>query len=478
MQKEKGNETMNETEKSQAPGGAATRVAECAGHPDREFGFPAITAVKSPNGLLRHACIGTGNMAWSDISSFRTHPKIEMAAFCDVDSDFLDKARAEFPKAHFYRDWREMFAAEGDAIDSVNISIPDHNHVVAGAEAFNRRKHVYMQKPLCKTMVECEYMRRRAREAGVVTQLGTQYFAYGSDRHTIGLIKAGVLGPVEEVCFFSTRKGISRRKRHLPQAVPPPETLDWDLWLGTAAARDYAPDVYHPLIWRIWHDFGSGWIGDIGCHLMSAVWAGMELGTAAPLDVIAETGTQAESDAVAAITWPTMTRIEWRFGGVPASGGKPFVFKWFDGCSEPDNLAPAKFRPPDEVEALFTQSPFGKRPLEGKAVKCRDGWILQPHSAAKAHAVRNDGKPVPDMPLPEVPSHYHEFVNACLEGRPASSDFAWSTYMMDTVIAGEIAGRMPDTLLKWNPGTRTFGNPEADALLAPHYREGWKIDFS
>ena len=439
---------------------------------------PAITAVKSPNGLLRHACVGTGNMAWNDICSFRTHPKIEMAAFCDVDSTFLDKARKEFPQARFYRDWREMFAAEGDAIDSVNISIPDHNHVVAGAEAFNRHKHVYMQKPLCKTMVECEYMRRRAREAGVVTQLGTQYFANGSDRHTIELIKAGTLGPVEEAYFFSTRKGISRRTRYLPQSVPPPETLDWDLWLGAAPARDYAPDVYHPLIWRIWHDFGSGWIGDIGCHLMSAAWVGMDLGTAAPLDVIAETGTQAESAAAAAITWPTMTHIEWRFEGVPTSGGMPFVFKWFDGCSEPDNLAPAKFRPPAEVEALFAQSPFGKRPLEGKAVKCRDGWILQPHGVAKAHAVRNDGKPVPDMALPEVPSHYHEFVNACLEGRPARSDFAWSTCMMDTILAGEIAERTPDTLLTWDPHTRTFGNPKADALLAPHYRDGWTIDFS
>ena len=87
-------------------------------------GFPAITAVRSPNGLLRHASIGTANMAGGDIKSLRTHPKIEMAAFCDVDAKFLDRMKKEFPKAHFYRDWRELLEKEGDAIDSMNISIP------------------------------------------------------------------------------------------------------------------------------------------------------------------------------------------------------------------------------------------------------------------------------------------------------------------------------------------------------------------
>ena len=101
--------------------GAAFAAAGC----QTGKGFPAITAVRSPNGLLRHASIGTGNMAWGDIKSLRTHPKIEMAAFCDVDSKFLDRVKQEFPKARFYRDWRELLAKEGDAIDSLNISIPD-----------------------------------------------------------------------------------------------------------------------------------------------------------------------------------------------------------------------------------------------------------------------------------------------------------------------------------------------------------------
>lgn len=452
--------------------GAAFAAAGCCSD---KPGFPAITAVRSPNGLLRHACFGCGNKAWDDITCLRTHAKIEMAAFCDVDAKFLARAQKAFPKARFYRDWREMMATEGDKIDSVNISIPDHNHVIAADAAFRAGKHVYLQKPLCKTMAESKFLRDQAKAARVVTQMGAQFNASMGDRLTVALLKAQALGPVEEVHFFSTRKGLSRRRRHLPASVAAPATLDWNLWLGTAPVRDYAPEVYHPLIWRVWHDFGSGWIGDIGCHLMSAAWRGMDLGCAAPLDVIASTGTDAASPEIAAVTWPTMSHIEWNFAGVPASGGKPFKFIWNDGCSAPDNLAPAKFRPTEEIERLFAASPFKKRPFEGKAVKCREGWILQPHGGKDVYAVRHNGTPIALPTLPAAPSHYHEFVDACLAGKPASTDFAWSTYMMETVLTGAVAERVADTKLAWCPVSRTFGNPQADKLLRPVYRAGWNV---
>ena len=362
-------------------------------------GFPAITAVRSPNGLLRHASIGTANMAGGDIKSLRTHPKIEMAAFCDVDAKFLDRMKKEFPKARFYRDWRELLAKEGDAIDSMNISIPDHNHTIVAAAAMRKGKHIYLQKPLCKSHAEAALLRDLAVRNGVVTQMGAQYTAFMADRQTVELLRTGALGPVERVYFFSTRKGLSRRRRYLPASVSAPEHLDWDLWLGTAAARPYAPEVYHPLIWRVWRDLGSGWIGDIGCHLMSAVWKGMALGKAAPLTVVAETQTNAE-DNVKDIVWPTATHITWRFAGVPASGGKPFEWEWFDGCSEPDNLAPAQFRPPAEIERLFEQTPAKKRPHEGKAIKCRDGWILQPHAKDAAFVIRTPLAEAARVPLP------------------------------------------------------------------------------
>ena len=450
--------------------GAAFAVAGCQSW---KGGFPAITAVRSPNGLLRHACIGTGNMAWGDIGSFRTHPKIEMAAFCDVDANYLARVRKDFPKARFYRDWRELLAQEGDGIDSMNVSIPDHNHTIVSAAAMRAGKHLYLQKPLCKTHAEAALLRDLAVQNGVVTQMGTQYAAYPADRQTVALLRANALGPVEKVYFFSTRKGKSRQRRYLPAAMPAPAHLDWDLWLGTAAERPYAPEVYHPLIWRIWRDLGSGWIGDIGCHLMSAAWKGMALGDTAPLTVVAETMTDAE-DNVKDKVWPTGTHITWQFAGVPASGGQPFSFEWFDGCSEPDNLAPAQYRPPAEIDALFAATPRKSRPHEGKAIKCRDGWILQPHAQMAAHVVRNDGTAMKPLTLPSAPTHFHEFVDGCLEGHRTEADFNWATWLMETVLAGEIAERLPGVKLAWNAKTRQFDQAAANAFLSASYRKGWE----
>lgn len=440
----------------------------------RVFGFPAITSVRSPNGLCRHACIGTGNMAWGDVNSFRSHPKIEMAAFCDVDANYLARVRKEFPKAHFYADWRELLEKEGDAIDSVNITIPDHQHVAAAAAAMRRHKHVYVQKPLCKTLHECAFLRRLAQETGVVTQLGAQFNAMLSDRQTVELLRTQALGPVERVYFFSTRKGLSRRHRACPVAATPPKELNWDLWLGTAAVRPYAPGVYHPLIWRIWRDLGSGWIGDIGCHLMSAVWRGMALNDLAPLDVFAETETDADP-AVKDQVWPTAAHILWHMPGVAASGNRPFTLEWFDGCSDPDLLAPAQYRPPAEVDAFFAETPAKKRPHEGKAIKCRDGWILQPHASAATFIRRNDGTPMKAPRLPKCPSHFHDFINSCLAGQRAAADFGWSTYMMDTILVGQIAERLPGTRLAWDRTRRAFDLPAANAFLTRPYRAGWEV---
>ena len=200
-------------------------------------GFPAITSTRSPNGLLRHACVGVGNKGRDDWQDLMTHPKIEIAALCDVDANYLAYAKKWFPNARVYRDWREMFIAEEGRIDSVNISIPDHNHVVCADAAMRRGLNVYLQKPLCKTLRECEYLRDLAKSSGVVTQMGAQFNALLSDRQTAELIRTQALGPVEKVYLYSTRKGLSRRRRYLPPAEKAPDTLNWNLWLVRTPRR-------------------------------------------------------------------------------------------------------------------------------------------------------------------------------------------------------------------------------------------------
>ena len=437
-------------------------------------GFPAITSTRSPNSLVRHLSIGCGNRAWGDVKELCTHPSVEMAAFCDVDSEFLSRAKNTFPKARFYRDWREMYEKEFDSCDSVCVGAPDHHHVAMATAALKAGKHVYLEKPMAKTMVEAKFLRDVAAKANVVTQMGTQYNAYASDRQVVSMLRNKTLGPVEHVYLYSTRKGLSRRRRLMPKIVPVPKYLDWDLWLGSAAERPYAEGVYHPLIWRIWRDLGSGWIGDIGCHLIAAVWRGMDLGDTPVKSVWAETITDAD-DGVKDKVWPTAAHIVFDFDGTSASGGKPFKFEWFDGCSEPDNLAPAQYRPPAEIDALYTKTPWGSRPHEGKAIKCRDGWILQPHGKDFAWAVRNDGRVVAPPTVGPAPTHYHEFLNCVVKGGKAATDFSWSTYMRECVIAGEIAERVMGTKISWDAKARCFDSAAANAFLTRPYRKGWEI---
>ena len=439
-----------------------------------EKGFPAITSTRSPNSLVRHVSIGCGNRAWCDVNGLCTHPCVEMAAFCDVDAKYLAQAKEKFPKARFYRDWREMYEKEFGSCDSVLVGAPDHHHVAMATAALKAGKHVYLEKPMAKTMVEAKFLREVAAAAGTVTQMGTQYNAYASDRQVVEMLKKRTLGPVEHVYLYSTRKGLSRRRRFVPKAAPVPANLDWNLWLGSAAERPYAEWVYHPLIWRIWRDLGSGWIGDIGCHLIAAVWRGMEMGSTPVRSVRAETMTDAE-DGVKDLVWPTAAHIVFEFDGVPASDGKPFAFEWFDGCTEADAHAPARFCPPPEIDALYAKTPWGMRPHEGKVVKCRDGWILQPHGGDFAWAVRNDGSVVMPPCVGPAPTHGHEFLNCVIKGCKASTDFSWSTYMRECVIAGEIAERVQGTKITWDAKTRRFDSDAANAFLTRAYRKGWEI---
>ena len=258
-------------------------------------------------------------------------------------------------------------------------------------------------------------------------------------------------------------------------SVAPPKTLEWDLWLGTAAARPYAEGVYHPLLWRIWRDLGSGWLGDIGCHLMSSVWMGLGLNDLSPVDVVAETETNADP-SVRDLVWPTATHIRWTMPAVAATGGKSIFFDWYDGCSEPDQLAPAWSRPPAEIEALFAKTPYGRRGHEGKAIRCRDGWILALHRSEKGiFVVRNDGTVASGPEVGPAPTHFHEFIDRCRDGRRAAADFAWSTHMMELILTGTIAERLPGRKLAWNRATQSFGDAAADAFLGSEYRSGWSL---
>lgn len=419
-----------------------------------------------PAGKLRLGCVGIGGIGKRDLQNFREHGDVEVAALCDVDAGILEAAGKDLPGARRYADWREMLGGEGERIDAVHVAVPDHMHAAIAMSAIRAGKHVYLQKPMCHDVAEVRALTGAARRAGVVTQLGTQHASGIGDRMAVKYLREGVIGKLKHVYMSANREGAIERYR-LPGPRPekgeaPPEKLAWDLWLGTAPAREFAPKVYHPLLWRSWQDFGTGWSGDIGCHLFSALW--MAYSPGAPKSVVAGVQESWKNDpARFGETWPQSIHITWEFPGNERTDGD-FKVEWFDGL----------FFPPEEIRALYPYE-GAKYPGEAAMFVGTEGALLLPHQSGPILLPREKFAGVAKPEL-EPGNHYHQFVDACYGRTQAVSDFAVTGPMSEAVLLGTVAVRMPDRALEWDSRRMRFPNcAEAERFLRRDYREGWGV---
>ena len=424
-----------------------------------------------PGGKLRHACIGVGGMGGVDLESFKSHPQLEIVAICDVDKSHLENAAKSVPNARQYQDWRELLKHEADNIDSCNVAVPDHMHAIIALACIRAGKNVYCQKPLAHDVVECRALARAAKKAGVVTQLGTQFAAGMGDRLAVQLLRQGIVGQVNRVVLCSNRPGAESYRLAGPRPAegsPVPLELDWDLWIGTAPVRPYAPKIYHPTLWRSWQDFGTGWSGDIGCHIFDAVWKGLDLH--APISAVAEVQQSwIDSPTRRADTWPQMNHITWVFPGNEKSGGKNFTVEWFDGD---------KYPPADVQKIALSDPKVPEYPAEASMVIGSEGALLLPHQQMPILLPREKFKDVPRT-IEKGPSHYHRFVNACLGGEPTASHFMQTGPMSEAIILGTVAIRLPGQVLEWDSKRmRILNHPEAERLLRRTYRKGWEVELS
>ena len=421
----------------------------------------------SANGKLNHACIGVGGMGWADLQNFQQHPRLQIVALCDVDSTHLQQAAKAVPGARVYSDWRELLHHEGDKIDSVNVAVPDHMHFAIAYSAIQKGKHVYCQKPLCHDVAEVRALTSEAARMGVRTQLGTQVASTTTERTAVQWLKEGRIGAVTHAYLCSNRPGAIENYRlkgpRPPALQPAPATLRWDLWLGTAPERPYAPDIYHPTKWRAWQDFGTGWSGDIGCHIFDPVWKG--LGLQPPLTVSAEVQPSwKESTARRADSWPQGDHITWTFPGNEKTAHRELVLEWFDG----------EYYPPEHIRKLYSAD-LKEYPSESSILIGTEGSLLIPHNSLPQLLPEAKFKDLkPPMLLPR--NHYHHFVDACLGGENTESHFAQTGPMTEAILLGTVAIRMPDQKLTWDSERTKFSDqPEADKLLRRRYRRGWRV---
>jgi predicted dehydrogenase len=414
---------------------------------------------------LRHVCIGVGGMGWHDLNKFKTHPEVDIVAICDVDEKNLKRAAEALPNAKVYADWRELFKNEENNFDAVSVSVPDHNHFAISFQAIKMGKHVYCQKPMCHDVAEIRVLTEAAKKAGIVSQLGTQHASGLGDRTAVQWIKEGHIGKIKNIYLCSNRPGATEAYRYKgPRPATgetPPDTLHWDLWVGTAPMRPYSPAIYHPSKWRAWQDFGTGWSGDIGCHIFDAVWKGLGLTAPDTIQARVQESWQQSPERMAD-TWPQSNHITWIFPGNEMTASDTLQVEWFDG----------EFYPPDEVRALFSLTDY---PAESAMLLGTEGALLIPHTKMPVLLPQSKFATVKEPTLEER-DHYHHFADACLGKTKTESHFEVSGPMAEAIILGTVALKEPGKLLEWNHKKMKFSNDKgANKHLSRKYRVGWEV---
>lgn len=399
---------------------------------------------RSPNEKLDIAIVGCGNRGEANLDGVSSE---NIVALCDVDDRLAAKAFERFPGAKRYRDFRKMLDEVGSKIDAVVVSTPDHTHAVAAAAAMRLGKHCYCEKPLAHTVEEVRTLRTIAREKKLVTQLGTQIHAEANYRRAVELVRSGAIGAVRDVHVWL---GGSYAGKDRPAETPPvPPELDWDLWLGPAPERPYHP-CYAPGGWRSWWDFGSGALGDFGCHYMDlAFWA---------LELRAPTRVEAEGPPVHPEGTPAWLVVRYEF---PARGELPPVrLTWYDGGKKP---------------TLVTE---GKVPAWGSAVLFvgEKGMLIADYGNRKLlpEAEFRDFRP-PEPSIPDSIGHHREWIAACKTGGPTTCGFDYSGALTEAVLLG-VAAYRSGKAFEWDADSlRAKGLPEADRFIRGAPRRGWSL---
>jgi predicted dehydrogenase len=402
-----------------------------------------------PSRKLNIAGVGVGGMGGGYIQSVSSE---NIVALCDVDEKYAANTYKRYPRAKIYRDFRKMLEKEKD-IDAVVIGTPDHTHAVIASMAIKMGKHVYCAKPLTRTIYEARMLTQAARKAKVCTQMSVQSDASEAQRILCEWIWDGAIGPVREVHVWSNRpiwpQGIERPK-DTPQV---PEGLDWDMWLGPAPLRPYHP-AYVPFKWRGWWDFGTGALGDMGCHTLAHISRALKLGHPASV--------HASSTKLFPETAPTASMVHYDF---PAREGMPPVkLTWYDGGLKPS-------RP----EGLADSQKLGEEGLifigEQAAMLCGftgESPLLIPETRMKQYNP-------PPKTLPRSIGHYEEWIEACKGGKPAGCNFDIGGPLTEIILLGNIAIRTGEKL-SWDGENMKITNvPEANNYLHYEYRGDWTL---
>jgi len=442
----------------------------------------------APSDKLVIASVGAGGKGQSDIANFYASGNAEIGYLCDVDMRSAAKTVAKFPKAKFYKDWREMLDKDHKNFDAVSVSIPDHNHAIVALSAMQMGKHVYVQKPMAHDVFEARALTHAAKKYNVVTQMGNQGSSNDGVRRLREWYDAGEIGDVHTVYCWTDRPV-------WPQGIPwptakadIPKELDWDLWLGTAPTKDYVNKLV-PFNWRGWWDYGTGALGDMGCHIMEAPFRVLDLQYVK--DVQSSVGTVYVDNFQKGYfpdSCPPSSHITLTFPKTAKTKGDVTVH-WMDGGIQPER--PVELGPNED----FGDNGNGMLFIGTKGKMMASTYSLNPQLLPTS---RTSQSTVPQT-IQRVPGgqegHYAQWVNAAIAGKPdaVSSPFKLAGPLTEALLMANLSIRGHDIQkaradgkgidypgqnikLIWdNEAMRVTNFDDVNQYIKREYREGWKV---
>jgi len=440
----------------------------------------------APSDQLVVAGIGVGGKGEGDLLAFHESGKAAIAYLCDVDEKQAANSFKRFPQAKRYKDFREMLEKEHRHIDAVSVSSPDHNHAIQALAAMQLGKHVYVQKPLTHDIWEARVLTDAAKRYQVVTQMGNQGASNDGPRLVREWIEAGLIGDVHTVYCWSNRPSWPQGRPWPSQTAAVPGTLDWELWLGTAPRKDYV-DKLVPFNWRGWWDYGTGALGDMGCHMLEVPFSA--LGLQYVENVKATVGTSfneagqleyfpesCPASSYAVLTFPKTARTT-----------GPVKLYWMDGGIQPER--------PDELQE---NEPFGDGGngtlivgTKGKIVSDTYGDNARLLPTSRMIETKNV-KPQYARVEGQAGGHYRQWVEACLAGygnKDLSAPFEISGPLTEALLMANLAIRgaglkgdgsypMRNRKLLWEHQQMKVSNyDELNAFVRRQYPQGWEVNY-
>jgi predicted dehydrogenase len=403
---------------------------------------------KSPNEKLNLAAVGATGRAGENIRGCASE---NIVAIADVDQSKLDEGARAYPNAEKFKDFRVMLEKMSDKIDGVLVGTPDHTHAPAAAMALRLKKHVYCEKPLTHTVLEARTLANLAKENKLVTQMGTQIHAGDNYRRVVELVQSGAIGDVKEAHVWVNVNYSGAKFEY----GDPPAGLDWDLWLGPAPERPYSKNV-HPFQWRRFWDYGTGGLGDFGCHYMDLThWA---------LKLRGPTAVAAEGPPVDEVSCPAWTIVTYDY---PSRGDLPPVkLTWYDGGKQPEILKTLQTRDGQPLDFGSGQLFIGS---EGMIISDYGRHLLLPGDKFA------DFKR-PEATIPPSIGHHNEWLQAIKSGKGETTcNFDYSGSLTEAVLLGTVAYRSGKKI-EWDAeNLKVTNSPEAQQFVHKEYRKGWVL---